>query len=182
MANNDTSTSKLLSLVLRHKPEAIGISLDAQGWIGVDELLHAMQASGKQLTRAELERIVETNEKQRFAFSPDGRSIRANQGHSIQVDLKLVAQVPPPKLYHGTANRFLESILVEGLKPGARHHVHLSSNIDVARSVGARHGKPVILVVESHAMHASGHSFYRSANGVWLTDLVPVFFLSQSVD
>ena len=101
MANNDTSTSKLLSLVLRHKPEAIGISLDAQGWIGVDELLHAIQATGKRLTRAELERIVETSEKQRFAFSPDGRSIRANQGHSIQVDLNLVAQVPPFKLYHG---------------------------------------------------------------------------------
>ncbi len=171
-------TSKFLSFVLRHKPEAIGLELDAKGWVLLSELIEKA-ASEIQLTQALIERVVETSDKQRFALSEDGTRIRANQGHSVKVDLDLVPVDPPAVLYHGTATRFLSSILNEGLRPGRRHHVHLSTDVETATSVGQRHGKPVILTIASGEMHAQGHVFFRSDNGVWLTDKVPPAFLRE---
>lgn len=177
---DDVSASKLLSLVLRHEPGAIGIALDEHGWVDVEVLLARLQASGKHLSRTDLDRIVETSDKQRFALSTDRTRIRANQGHSIAIELQLVPQAPPSTLHHGTATRFLASILEEGLKPGARNHVHLSTSSAIALAVGARHGKPVVLRVDSQAMHVAGHTFYVSANGVWLTAHVPPSYLQPA--
>jgi putative RNA 2'-phosphotransferase len=172
-----TRTSKFLSLVLRHEPEKIGLQLDAAGWVEVEVLLTALARHGKPLNRPGLETIVATSEKKRFAFSEDGRRIRASQGHSVEVELGYSAQTPPDRLYHGTATRFLEAIRREGLIKGERHHVHLSREQETARQVGMRHGKPAILIVDSAAMHASGHAFFLSENGVWLTAHVPAEFL-----
>lgn len=165
--------SKFLSLILRHKPETIGLRLDGQGWTDVDELLTKAQAHGVTLTRPQLEQIVATNDKQRFALSPDGQRIRANQGHSIQVDLGLEPQIPPPHLYHGTATRFLDSIRQQGLLARGRDYVHLSADMETAIRVGQRHGKPSVLLIQAEAMHQAGVLFYRSANGVWLVAQVP---------
>lgn len=165
--------SKFLSLVLRHRPEGIGITLDTAGWVDVDELLAASGRAGVPLDRATLERVVAENDKRRFALSPDGRRIRASQGHSVAVELGLDPVAPPEVLYHGTATRFLESIRREGLRPGSRTHVHLSGDEATARAVGSRHGSPVVLTVAAGAMHRAGHRFFRSENGVWLTDSVP---------
>lgn len=172
-----TKTSELLSLVLRHQPEFIGIQLDESGWTDVALLLSALARKGTPLSREALQEIVETNEKKRFAFSEDGLQIRANQGHSVEVSLGYVAQIPPAKLYHGTATRFLDSIRAQGLDKRQRHHVHLSADEDTAHKVGGRHGKPAILVVNSKAMHEAGHEFFISENGVWLTDHVPTTFI-----
>lgn len=172
-----TSLSKLLSLTLRHKPATLGITLDENGWVDVDVLLAGAQANGKQLDLDLLQRIVETNNKQRFAFSEDGRRIRANQGHSIEVALDLPAQSPPDVLLHGTATRFLDAILAEGLDRRNRHHVHLSDNLETALQVGGRHGKPVLLEIDAARMHRDGHRFFRSDNGVWLTEAVPPTYL-----
>lgn len=169
--------SKFLSLVLRHRPEHIGITLDSAGWVAVDELLSAAQRSGLPLDRATLERVVAENDKRRFAFSADGARIRASQGHSVGVDLGLAPQTPPDVLFHGTATRFLESIRQEGLKPGSRTHVHLSADEETACTVGRRHGSPVVLRVEAGAMHRDGHEFLRSENGVWLARAVPARYL-----
>ncbi len=169
--------SKFLSLVLRHRPDKIGLRLDEGGWAGVDELLAAANRAGVPLTRGRLQQVVEQNDKQRFAFSPDGGKIRASQGHSISVDLGLESLEPPPVLYHGTATRFLDSIRQKGLLPGNRTLVHLSSDAGTATKVGQRHGKPVVLEVASGQMHADGYKFYRSANGVWLTNQVPAKYL-----
>jgi len=169
--------SKFLSLVLRHEPTAIGIALDHAGWVDVDVLLAAANRHGNTLTRELLDEIVFSNDKQRFAYSDDGRRIRANQGHSVDIDLELVPCVPPAQLYHGTATRFLTSIQAQGLRAMQRHHVHLSANMDVAHRVGSRHGQPVVLVVDALSMHGDGLLFYQSANGVWLTDSVPVQYL-----
>ncbi len=166
------ATSKLLSYVLRHRPDSIGLALDAHGWTGVDALLERLAAAGHAVDRALLERVVADNDKQRFAFNDDRTRIRASQGHSIQVDLALVQAEPPRVLYHGTASRFLKSILAEGLRASGRHHVHLSADIDTARRVGARHGFPAILRVDTERMRADGLAFYRSDNGVWLTEAV----------
>ena len=171
------ATSKFLSLVLRHKPETVGLVLDANGWADVDELLSLANKAGRPLTRELLERVVAENDKQRFAFSDDGRRIRANQGHSVEIDLALEPAEPPEVLYHGTATRFLESIRATGLHAGNRQYVHLSPDEATAIKVGERHGKPVVLVVQSRAMSSLGHSFYFSANGVWLTERVPVEFI-----
>lgn len=162
--------SKFLSLVLRHKPETIGLTLDANGWTEVDALIERANKSGKRLTRPLLEEIVENNDKKRFAFSEDGTCIRASQGHSVTVDLALEPQTPPETLYHGTATRFVDSIRQTGLRAGSRQHVHLSLDEETARKVGQRHGKPIILRVKAGEMHRSGSTFYVSANGVWLTD------------
>ncbi len=170
-------SSKFLSLVLRHKPETIGLHLDAQGWADVAELLTRAKAHGVTLTRPQLEQIVATNDKQRFAFSPDGQRIRANQGHSIRVDLGLEPQIPPPHLYHGTATRFVDSIRQQGLLARGREHVHLSADEETAVRVGKRHGNPVVLRVQAEIMHAAGVPFYRSANGVWLVAHVPPHYL-----
>lgn len=169
--------SKFLSYVLRHKPEAIGITLDDNGWIEVDRLLEAMKAAGKRVSRELLDEIVRTNDKQRFAFNDDGTKIRASQGHSIQVDLDLTPVAPPDVLYHGTATRFLDSILSAGLQSRNRQYVHLSPDEQTALRVGQRHGKPVILRIDARAMHADGHTFFLSANGVWLTAHVPPKYL-----
>jgi len=170
--------SKFLSLVLRHQPEIIGISLDGQGWVGVSELLKKSAAYGKPFSLESLEYIVETNSKKRFAFSGDKRKIRASQGHSIDIDLGYQPQMPPEILYHGTATQFVESILKSGLDKRKRTHVHLSADRETARKVGQRHGKPVIFEVAAQEMLGAGHAFYLSENGVWLTDVVPAEFLT----
>ncbi|WP_224995275.1 RNA 2'-phosphotransferase [Cesiribacter sp. SM1] len=169
--------SKFLSLVLRHKPEALGITLDRAGWTSVDELLMKMQQQGMPVDLPKLQEVVATNDKQRFAFNADSTLIRASQGHSIAVELGLQPLAPPPVLYHGTATQHIASILKEGLQAGSRQYVHLSADITTARTVGQRHGQPVILQVNTASMHTSGHTFYQAANGVWLTASVPPLFL-----
>jgi len=169
--------SKFLSFVLRHKPDAIGLALDAQGWADIDDLIEKGNASGTPFNRDDLLRVVETSDKKRFSISADGSRIRAPQGHSVSVELGLAAKEPPPILYHGTATRFVESILSEGLKPQTRQQVHLSRDEVTAHRVGQRHGKPVIFTVDAARMHAQGFSFYLADNGVWLTDQVPPQFL-----
>lgn len=177
MSKKDISQSKFLSLVLRHKPETIGVTLDAEGWIDVQALLEAMGRHGHALTRPDLERLVRESDKQRFALSEDGTRIRANQGHSVEVDLGLTPQTPPEKLYHGTVDRFLDSIRATGLEKRQRHHVHLSADIATASKVGERRGKPVLLEISSGHMHREGHRFFLSENGVWLVDHVPTQFI-----
>ncbi|MTB52357.1 RNA 2'-phosphotransferase [Lewinella sp. W8] len=172
-----TRTSRKLSLVLRHKPEVIGLKLDASGWAEVSHLLAQLERHGTAISRAELQYIVDHNDKQRFRFSEDGLRIRANQGHSIEVELGLRATPPPKVLYHGTARRFVDSILRTGLERRSRQHVHLSDNLETAIKVGGRHGKPVVFHVRAAAMAADGHTFFRSDNGVWLTEAVPTEFL-----
>ena len=169
--------SKFLSLVLRHQPDAIGVALDAQGWANIDELIARSGASKHALTRAMIDDIVATSDKQRFAISADGQFIRANQGHSLKVDLGLVATAPPTVLFHGTASRFLDSIRADGLLASRRQHVHLSASTETAVKVGSRHGRPVVLTVNAGKMADAGHVFFVSDNGVWLTDAVPVVFL-----
>lgn len=171
------NTSKFLSYVLRHCPEDINLALDPDGWACISELMSKAQPK-IQLTQSIIEEVVSTSDKQRFKISDDGLKIRANQGHSIKVDLNLIPQEPPVILYHGTATRFLDSILDEGLKPGKRHHVHLSTDIATANSVGQRYGKPVILKIDSESMSKQGYEFYLSDNNVWLTSNVPPQFLS----
>lgn len=169
--------SKFLSLVLRHKPEAAGISLDAHGWAQVGELLVGIQGAGRQMDMAVLEEIVATDEKQRYSFNQDKTKIRANQGHSLSVDLGFREQEPPEFLYHGTASRFVGAILAEGLKPMGRQYVHLSKDAETAVKVGERHGKPAVLLVHSRTMRQAGIPFYLSENGVWLTEKVLAEYL-----
>lgn len=169
--------SRFLSLVLRHEPEKIGLVLDREGWANVDELIAKAQVKGRPLDRAMLDRVVAENDKQRFAFDADKSHIRANQGHSIDIDLALKPRIPPAQLFHGTAGRNLPSIRASGLNSGERQHVHLSTDAQTATKVGARHGTPVVLVVRTGAMAAAGHVFYLSENGVWLTDRVPPDFI-----
>jgi putative RNA 2'-phosphotransferase len=163
--------SRFLSYVLRHHPEAVGITLDASGWVEVDTLLHALAAHGRPTTREMLERVVAGTDKQRLQL--DGGRIRAAQGHSVPVTLGLPAVTPPAVLYHGTVARFLPGILATGLQPRGRHHVHLSADPNTAVQVGARRGSPVVLRIDAAGMHNGGHEFYRAANGVWLTAHVP---------
>ncbi|ALK98168.1 RNA 2'-phosphotransferase [Massilia sp. WF1] len=180
MKDQIVATSKLLSYVLRHRPDSIGLALDAHGWAGVDELLACLDAHGKRIDRALLERTVAGNDKQRFAFNDDRSRIRASQGHSIAVDLQLREAEPPAVLYHGTASRFLKSILAAGLRAGGRQHVHLSADVATAMRVGARHGFPAVLAVDAARMHADGLAFYQSDNGVWLTGEVKPTYLRQT--
>jgi putative RNA 2'-phosphotransferase len=167
--------SKYLAKHLRHQPERIGIELDAHGWVDIDVLLTAAASNGFPISRAELEQVVAGNDKRRYVIGGD--RIRASQGHSVPVDLDLPVAEPPPVLYHGTVARNVEPIRVEGLRPMARHHVHLSPDRETATRVGARRGKPVVLVVDAGAMYAAGHHFRVSANGVWLVDHVPPDFI-----
>jgi putative RNA 2'-phosphotransferase len=164
--------SKRLARHLRHDPAAIGLTLSPDGWAPVDTLLRALA-----ITREQLDEVVETNNKRRFAFDETGTRIRASQGHSVDVDLGLADAVPPDVLYHGTVAKFLDAILREGLRPMNRHAVHLSATVDTARIVGARRGKPVILRVDAAGLAAAGHAFQVSANGVWLTAAVPPEYL-----
>jgi putative RNA 2'-phosphotransferase len=177
MKKQHIAISKYLSLVLRHKPGAIGLVLDANGWAAIDDLINRATANGRKIDRKIIEEVVATNDKQRFCISSDGKRIRANQGHSIHVDLGLTPTKPPAFLYHGTAVRFLESIYQTGLHPSGRQYVHLSSDEATAMMVGKRHGQPAILIVESGIMDSNGHVFYRSENGVWLTKNVPPEYL-----
>lgn len=174
-----SASSKFLAYVLRHAPHSIGLALDENGWASVEELLARCTEAGKTLDRATLEHIVRTNNKKRFTLSPDGLRIRAAQGHSIEVALGLAPLPPPSILYHGTATRFLHSILQEGLKPGSRRQVHLSSDPDTALAVGQRHGKPYVLRVAAGEMHKRGIEFFCADNGVWLTDHVPAEFIED---
>lgn len=176
MSGSLEKASKFLSLVLRHDPEKIGLQLDKQGWVAIDELLQKARPH-LPLTNELLHQIVSTSDKKRFAISEDGLRIRANQGHSVKVELGLQPQTPPDVLYHGTATRFLDSIRQRGLLRGERHHVHLSAHIDTALAVGKRHGQAVILTVKAAQMQQAGHVFFCSENSVWLTDHVPVEFL-----
>jgi putative RNA 2'-phosphotransferase len=168
--------SKFLSLILRHDPAAGGVTLDAQGWVSVDDLLAGMSTAGSPLTLDELHHIVDTDNKGRYSIVSG--MIRANQGHSIDVDLGLVPQTPPAELFHGTAQRFLESILASGLLPGQRQYVHLSSDKNTAITVGQRHGTPVVLRIDAARMQADGVEFLVSENGVWLTSAVRPEYLA----
>lgn len=177
MGDDVVKVSKFLSLILRHQPETIGLTLDENGWAEIDVLIALANKNGRRMSRDLLDRVVSDNDKKRFAISEDGRRIRASQGHSVEIDLALPAAQPPAVLYHGTASRFVESIRADGLHSGNRQHVHLSLDTQTATKVGQRHGKPVILIVRSQEMSAAGHQFYLSANGVWLTERVPVEFI-----
>jgi putative RNA 2'-phosphotransferase len=169
--------SKFLARVLRHEPELIGIRLDREGWVEVDEILRKLKKAGRGLSREQLRDIVETSDKRRFTLSPDGRRLRAAQGHSLDVDLGLPAIAPPDTLYHGTASQALDAIFESGLTPERRRQVHLSSDPETASRVGRRHGKPVVLRVDAGRMHAEGHRFFCADNGVWLTSEVPAMYL-----
>ncbi len=170
-------TSKFLSLILRHEPERVGLRLDSAGWAGVDELLAAVNRHGVSLTLEELKHVVAINDKKRFEFSEDGSRIRASQGHSVEVDLQYAPETPPEFLYHGTPEKFVESIRASGLNKGERHDVHLSPDAATAIKVGQRRGKPVVLRIRAGEMHRAGHQFRRSANNVWLVDFVPAGFI-----
>ena len=171
------STSKFLSLILRHKPQIVGLELDEHGWAEVDELISRV----KNLDLATLEQIVATDEKQRYSFSADKKLIRANQGHSIPIDVELEQLKPPEILYHGTAESFCSSIVARGLLKMSRLYVHLSGDIETATKVGRRHGKPKIFLVESLKMFGDGYKFFRSVNGVWLTEHVPAVYLKEKI-
>lgn len=180
MPSNSILLSKFFSFILRHKPETIGLILDQQGWVTVDELIAKSVAAGMLVSRKDLMHVVNTSEKKRFSLTEDGKRIRAAQGHSVTVALGLQPQEPPRILYHGTTSRFMESILAEGLKPQLRQQVHLSVDEPTAYQVGLRHGKSIILKVEAIRMHEDNFQFFLADNGVWLTDQVPPEFLTLS--
>jgi putative RNA 2'-phosphotransferase len=169
--------SKFLSYLLRHHPEAEGLSMDEHGWVSVEELLHAPGAKKRAITRDLLSRVVAENDKQRFEFDEDGRRIRARQGHSRRVSLDWTPVTPPEYLYHGTSSLAVSSIRQLGLHKRNRHHVHLSLDAATARRVGARHGHPSVLLIRAREMHGKGYSFFVSANGIWLTESVPIEFI-----
>jgi putative RNA 2'-phosphotransferase len=172
-----TRRSKLLSLVLRHEPGHIGIVLDEQGWTDVATLLVQLAAHGQPLSFEQLAFIVEASPKQRFRLNDDRSRIRASQGHSVEVELGYVPVVPPEVLYHGTAVQHQKNILREGLRKMSRHHVHLSTDVSTARTVGQRHGRLVLFTVAAGQMHRDGHAFYQADNGVWLTNEVSPAYL-----
>lgn len=180
VSNESVEISKFLSYVLRHEPSAIGIQLDTEGWANIHLLIEGANQSGKSITLEQLMRVVETSDKKRFTLSDDGQYIRAAQGHSNKsVAITHVEKTPPEFLYHGTATRFLESIMKEGLKPQQRQHVHLSADEQSAEAVGERYGKPVVLKVNALAMYKHGIVFYQADNGVWLTGAVPIEFIGS---
>ena len=168
-----------ISKYLRHAPHELGLTLQPGGWVPVDDLLEAARRHDFPISYDELVECVETNDKRRYSFDDTGDLIRANQGHSVEVDLQLEERVPPEILYHGTVERFLPSIMAKGLNKGTRHHVHLSEDVQTARKVGARRGEPVVLKVDAGGMVRDSYSFYVSANGVWLTDSVPPGYLTS---
>ena len=178
MTSQIIKVSKFLSLVLRHRPESIGLELDRNGWADINTLMEKSSKIGRHMTRQLIEEVVETNDKKRFSISDDGLRIRANQGHSISVDVEMVKSVPPDDLYHGTVESFYDSIQKQGLKKQNRLYVHLSSDVETAFKVGSRRGKPIVLQVEAGKMHQSSFEFYLSANGVWQVDHVPPQFIS----
>ena len=171
--------SKFMSLVLRHRPEQIGLTLDEEGWADVQELISKLNAHGAGLTPELLDTVVENNDKKRFAFNEDKTRIRASQGHSVAIDLALEPVTPPALLYHGTAEKNRESILSKGILKGERQHVHLSHEKETAVKVGSRHGRPFVLHIDAATMHNDGQLFYLSANGVWLTEFVDPKYIIQ---
>lgn len=178
MKSDLDNISKFLSFILRHQPEAVGLRLDSEGWVGIEELVARANEHGKPLNRALIEQVVKTNEKKRFTISEDGLMIRAAQGHSSrQVQIQHTECQPPDFLYHGTASRFIDSIKESGLKPGSRHYVHLSAEERTAVEVGRRYGRPVVLTIKTLTMFQQGFKFYLADNGVWLTRDVPVTFI-----
>jgi putative RNA 2'-phosphotransferase len=170
--------SRLLSRVLRHEPESVGVELDPAGWVRIDKLLSQLKKSGYKADRELLDQVVKTNDKKRFTISEDGLRIRAAQGHSVEVDLGLLPSVPPDLLFHGTATANLDSIFEKGLIPGSRRHVHLSKDDVTALKVGRRHGKALVLKVDAGRAHADGISFFVADNGVWLTEALPANYIS----
>ena len=180
--NIHVKISKFLSLILRHSPETVHLNMDKNGWVSIEELIsNANKYKNMHLTIDLIEMIVKTNDKQRFILSEDKKRIRANQGHSITIDLELESKMPPDILYHGTASRFLESIMKNGLKPMNRQHVHLSQNEQTAIIVGKRHGNPIVLYINSKKMHEDGYKFYLSENKVWLVNIVPVEYIIRII-
>jgi len=173
-----TTVSKYLAKHLRHEPEALGLTLAPGGWVPVADLLAATAKHGFSISPAELDEVVRTNPKQRFSFDETGSLIRANQGHSTEVDLQLQPTDPPALLFHGTGSQTVSLILADGLMKMLRHHVHLSAEVDTARKVGMRHGKPAIFQIDAAAMSRDGYTFFVSQNGVWLTDSVPAVYLT----
>jgi putative RNA 2'-phosphotransferase len=176
----NTRISKFLSLVLRHQPDAIHIQLDEQGWTDVDVLIRQLNHHNFRISFEELKYVVASNSKKRFAFNEDCTKIRANQGHSVDVELGYEAQEPPEVLYHGTAGRFLESIMKTGLQKQARHHVHLTADPQTTVSVGQRYGKAVVLRIRALEMFKKGHAFYLADNNVWLTGHVPAEYIQET--
>lgn len=179
LSKSEVNIGKMLSLVLRHKPQEIGLTLDKHGWADVDELLLCLKRSGCNLSFDTLEKIVRENNKQRYSFNEDKTRIRANQGHSIPVDVELKKTIPPEVLYHGTASRFVGSIRNSGIQKSGRLYVHLSSDYKTAVDVGKRHGKPVVLTIMAGKMHDDGYEFFLSENGVWLCDFIPVKYIQE---
>jgi len=176
--NKKKEASKYLSYILRHSPQTIGLNIDEHGWADIEELIqNTKKYKNRDLTFEMIQEIVETDDKKRYVLSDDGKRIRACQGHSINVDLQLTEKAPPLILYHGTARRFLDSIMKGGLKPQNRQYVHLSMTEEVALSVGKRHGQPVILQIKAYNMYEEGYRFYLSENNIWLTEFVPVKYL-----
>ena len=176
---NLTKVGRYLCLILRHKPETIGIKLDKHGWANTDNLIHGVSLSFPGFDKNILREIVETDDKQRYSFNEDETLIRANQGHYIPVDVELEEAVPPEYLFHGTGEKYAELIDQDGLIPKSRLYVHLSKDVHTAIDVGKRHGNPVIYLVDSRKMYKQGYNFYRSANGVWLVSNVPAEFLTK---
>ena len=176
--NKNNSTSKFISLILRHRPEVIGDTLEEHGWASVDELLAGISRT-RPLDMAGLEEIVRTDEKQRYSFNAGKTKIRANQGHSVPVDVELQPVTPPALLYHGTGEKYVPSIEARGLIPKTRLYVHLSGDYDTARKVGARHGSPRVYQISAARMSADGYEFFRSVNGIWLTKAVPLLYLTR---
>ena len=179
--NDDVTLGKFISLILRHKPEAIGIELDEEGWADVSELINGINASGHSIDMETLERIVAENNKKRYTLSPDKKRIRANQGHSIDVHIEMEKREPPALLYHGTATRFLDSIKAEGIKKMSRQYVHLSPDVPTAVTVGRRHGKPAVLVIDAAKMAEDGYVFMLSANGVWQSEDIPWRYIKETL-
>lgn len=177
---NLTKVSKFISLILRHKPEEIGIALDKYGWAKVDELIAGVSKRYRGFSIDILEEIVRTDEKQRYSFNEAHTLIRANQGHSIPVDVELEIVEPPEYLYHGTGKKYMDSIWKDGLIPKSRLYVHLSDDEETAINVGKRHGEPCVFRLNSGLIYRRGFVFYKSKNGVWLTERVPVEFLEES--
>ena len=176
------SASKLLSYILRHAPDSIGLTLDNYGWASTNELITKINSThGYNVTLDILKKVVENNDKKRFSFSPDFMRIKANQGHSISIEFDLEPTEPPDVLYHGTATRNLDGIFADGINAGKRHHVHLSDTTDTARQVGARHGNPVVLEIDSKSMYEDGFEFMLSENGVWLVDHIPSEYIRTTL-
>jgi len=177
MKDQTKRISKLMSYVLRHNPAELDLDMDTQGWVSIEQLIVNARSKGKTINRDLLETVVRTNDKKRFTISEDGRKIRANQGHSISVDLSLEVVTPPSVLLHGTAKKNLDSIMKDGLSKMSRHHVHLSDNKTTATAVGSRYGKPIVLKIDAERMVEDGFEFYLSENGVWLVETVPAMYI-----